>query len=34
MTTQALTAPATAVKVEARDQPVTFVERSEQQSCQ
>lgn len=33
MTTQALTAPATAVKVEARDQPVTFVERSEQQSC-
>jgi hypothetical protein len=34
MTTQALTAPATAIKVEARDDPVTFVERSEQQSCQ
>ncbi len=34
MTTQALTAPATAIKVEAKDDPVTFVERSEQQSCQ
>lgn len=33
MTTQALTAPATAIRVEARDDPVTFVERSEQQSC-
>lgn len=34
MTTQALTAPATAIKVEARDDPVMFVERIEQQSCQ
>lgn len=34
LTTQALTTPTAAIKIEARDQPVTFVERSEQQSCQ
>ena len=34
LTTQALTAPATAIKIEARDDPVTFIERNEQQSCQ
>jgi hypothetical protein len=33
LTTQALTAPTTAIKVEARDDPVTFIERSEQHSC-
>ena len=34
MTTQAFTAPATAIKIDDRDDPVTFIERSEQQSCQ
>jgi hypothetical protein len=34
LTTQALTAPTAAIKIEAREDPVTFVDRSEQQSCQ
>lgn len=33
VTTQALTAPVAAIRIEAREDPVTFIERSEQQSC-